>query len=331
MTLDQLGAGIDFVADTPPANAADGDTLLDTSLSPPQVKVFDASVGSFIRPQTAQNLDQKVSQAGADLKLVGTFALVNEEFSGASFDVSTQTIAGNGLAFSATGDRMFVFGRSSNFVFQYVLSSSFDLTTATFDNSFDASGQVASGRSVTFSPTGDQMFVTGNTTDSVFQYNLSSSFDVTTAVFDTSFDVSSQSDFPSDVSFSATGGRMFIADPDASSVLQFNLSSGFDVTTAVFDTSFDVSAQSNGPVSATFSQNGDRMLVIGEQAQSVFQYSLNTEFDISTAVFTSSFDVSGEATDPEDMAFSSAGDQMFVLDNGANAVFRYFLGRVGRK
>jgi hypothetical protein len=67
MTLDKLGAGIDFVQDaTPPASdAVDGDLYLDTSLSPPQVKVFIASAGVFTRPQTGQNLDQKVSTAGA--------------------------------------------------------------------------------------------------------------------------------------------------------------------------------------------------------------------------------------------------------------------------
>lgn len=65
MTLEQLNRSVDFVADTPPSNANDGELFLDTSLSPPQVKVFDASVGSFVRPQTAQNLDEKVSAAGA--------------------------------------------------------------------------------------------------------------------------------------------------------------------------------------------------------------------------------------------------------------------------
>jgi hypothetical protein len=67
MTLEKLSGGVDFVSDTTPAasDAIDGDVYLDTSLSPPQVKVFDASVGSFVRPQTAQNLDQQVSNAGA--------------------------------------------------------------------------------------------------------------------------------------------------------------------------------------------------------------------------------------------------------------------------
>jgi hypothetical protein len=65
MGLEQLNRSVDFVADSPPSNANDGELFLDTSLSPPQVKVFDASVGSFVRPQTAQNLDQPVSNAGA--------------------------------------------------------------------------------------------------------------------------------------------------------------------------------------------------------------------------------------------------------------------------
>lgn len=65
MGLEQLNRSVDFVADTPPSNANDGELFLDTSLSPPEIKVFDASVGSFVRPQTTQNLDEKVSNAGA--------------------------------------------------------------------------------------------------------------------------------------------------------------------------------------------------------------------------------------------------------------------------
>jgi hypothetical protein len=68
MTLEKLGAGIDFVSDTTPAasDAVDGDLFLDTSLSPPEVKVFDSSVSGFIRPQTAQNLDRRLSEAAVD-------------------------------------------------------------------------------------------------------------------------------------------------------------------------------------------------------------------------------------------------------------------------
>jgi hypothetical protein len=64
MTLEKISGGIDFVADTTPASsvAIDGDVYVDTSLSPPQAKVFDESVGSFVKPQTGIDWSQKTPQ-----------------------------------------------------------------------------------------------------------------------------------------------------------------------------------------------------------------------------------------------------------------------------
>jgi hypothetical protein len=86
MGLEQLNRSIDFVSDTTPSAANDGELFLDTSLSPPEVKVFDASVGAFVRPQTAQNLDQKVSAAGATQ---------NDISSGVDASTTGQTVATN--------------------------------------------------------------------------------------------------------------------------------------------------------------------------------------------------------------------------------------------
>jgi len=65
MSLEQLSKTVDFVQDVTPSNANDGETYLDTSQSPPRLKVFDSSVGSFIEPRSIQNLDAPVSGAGA--------------------------------------------------------------------------------------------------------------------------------------------------------------------------------------------------------------------------------------------------------------------------
>lgn len=65
MSLEQLSKTVDFVQDATPSDANDGETYLDTSQSPPQLKVFDAGVGAFVRPRSIQNLDAPVSGAGA--------------------------------------------------------------------------------------------------------------------------------------------------------------------------------------------------------------------------------------------------------------------------
>jgi len=65
MSLEQLSKTVDFVQATTPSNANDGETWLDTSQSPPQLKVFDSSANAFVRPRSIQNLDAPVSNAGA--------------------------------------------------------------------------------------------------------------------------------------------------------------------------------------------------------------------------------------------------------------------------
>jgi len=67
MSLEQLSKTVDFVQDATPSasNANDGETYLDTSQSPPQLKIFDAGAGAFVRPRSVQNLDAPVSGAGA--------------------------------------------------------------------------------------------------------------------------------------------------------------------------------------------------------------------------------------------------------------------------
>jgi hypothetical protein len=65
MVLEKVSKTVDFVQATTPSNANDGETYLDTSQSPPQLKVFDSSTNAFVRPRSIQNLDAPVSNAGA--------------------------------------------------------------------------------------------------------------------------------------------------------------------------------------------------------------------------------------------------------------------------
>ena len=54
------------------------------------------------------------------------------------------------------------------------------------------------------------MFLTGNNGDDVNEYALSTGFDVSTASFVDSFDISSQEKGPRDLAFSADGTKMFV-------------------------------------------------------------------------------------------------------------------------
>jgi len=122
MSLEQRSKTVDFVQDTTPSasDVNDGETYLDTSQSPPQLKVFDEGAGAFVRPRSIQNLDAPVSAAGADLRFRGRFQLSLASFV-LPFDVSGQVTSPQGVAFNGDGTAMFVIGNSSNSVFQYLV------------------------------------------------------------------------------------------------------------------------------------------------------------------------------------------------------------------
>jgi len=97
MSLEQLSKTVDFVQDATPSasDANDGETYLDTSQSPPQLKVFDAGVSAFVRPRSIQNLDAPVSGAGAaqtDIKSGAEGALEQDI---ANLSPSSNSVAAN--------------------------------------------------------------------------------------------------------------------------------------------------------------------------------------------------------------------------------------------
>jgi len=170
MALTPISNTVEFVQDTVPTTAADGDSWLDTSLSPPRLKIFDAGVGGFIEPRSIQNLDAPVSAAGADLRFIGGFQLSLASFL-KPFDVSGQASNPRSVTFNGDGTSMFVIGNGSDSVFQYSLNTGFDIGTASFSGtSFNVSGQASSPQGVTFNGDGTAMFVIGNSSNSVFQY-----------------------------------------------------------------------------------------------------------------------------------------------------------------
>ena len=73
-----------------------------------------------------------------------------------------------------------------------------------------------------------------------------------------------KTDFPAGVAFSAGGSKMFVVGNDGADVNEYTLSNPFDVSTADFVDSFDVSSQDTTVQQAwRFSADGAKMFVTG--------------------------------------------------------------------
>jgi hypothetical protein len=116
----------------------------------------------------------------------------------------------------------------------------------------------------------------GNQNDSVYQYTLSTGFDLSTASYDNvSFSVSGQDTGPPGIYFNSTGTKMFMVGNNSDSVYQYTLGTGFDLSTASYDSvSFSVTGQDTNPRGIFCNPTGTKMFVIGLATDAVYEYDL---------------------------------------------------------
>jgi len=242
-----------------------------------------------------------------------------------AFTISQDSVP-TGIAFNTSGSKMFICGRTNSSVFQYSLSSAFDVSTASYDSvSFSFSAQQTTAAGMAFNADGTSMYVLSYAAATVYQYTLSVGFDLTTASYASkSFSVSSQEGEPHGIAFNTSGTKLYIVGVNNDTVYQYSLSSAFDVSTASYDSvSFSIGSQEAIPLGLTFGDSGNKMYVIGTNGDDINEYSLSSAFDISSASFSTSFSVSGEESDPRQMVFSADGTKMFVVGSGSDEVNQY--------
>ena len=259
----------------------------------------------------------------------GTYNLEVAAYDGVSFSVATQNTSPVGLSFNGNGTKMYMYG-ADGVVYQYTLSTSFDVSTASYDSvSFTTSG-ISGAANITFNSDGTKLYAVGFFNDSVIQYNLSTGFDLSTAsASGNSFSVAAQNGSPRAILFSFDGTKMFIVGISGSAnVYQYTLPTAFDITTASYSgVSFSVNGQEGTALGLSFSVDGTKMYVVGFDNNTVYQYNLSTGFDLSTASYSSvSFSVGGQDTLPIDVTFNFSGTKMYILGTTGDAVYQYSTG-----
>jgi 6-phosphogluconolactonase (cycloisomerase 2 family) len=203
--------------------------------------------------------------------------------------------------------------------------SGFDLSIASYAQSFSVLGQETFVQDLFFKSDGAKMYVVGSIGDDVNEYDLSTAWDISTASYLQNFSVVAQGNGPTGLFFHPDGIKMYVICQSSDSIHEYNLSIAWDISTAAFVQSFSVVAQDTIPQGLFFRPDGLKVCIVGREADEANEYNLSIAWDISTAAFVQSFSVTAQDTDPTGLAFNSDGTKMFVVGNGSDSVHQYTL------
>ena len=222
----------------------------DLFFKPDGPKFFLAGIGTSTIFQYSMSTPFYITTASYDSKL---------------FDVSAEDSAPIGLWFKPDGTKMYVFGAVTDDVFQYTLSTPWDVSTASYDSkSFSFTDQDTGITGGAFNADGTKMYALGITTnDRIYQYTLSVAWDVSTASYDTKFlDFSSEGTDVLGMFFGNNGNTVFITDAASDNIFQYNLSTTDDISTASYSgLSLDISGESDISTDVHFASDGRALFI----------------------------------------------------------------------
>lgn len=141
----------------------------------------------------------------------------------ATFAVGGQDITMTGLTFSDDGLFMYTCGSTGDNVYQYTLTVAFDITTASFTRSFGVNTKEGAVASVTFGNSGTIMYICGSSSTSIHAYNLSTAWNISTAVFSKSKSISTETALPTGMFWKPTGDVLFVSDDTNNRILKYTV------------------------------------------------------------------------------------------------------------
>ena len=150
-------------------------------------------------------------------------------------------------------------------------------------------------------------------------------FETSTATFVDATHIGLLETAPTGIAFSSDGTKMFVIGEIQISVIEYDLRTPFDASTATVADITSIANEEFTPTGIAFSSDGTRMFVIGADGDDVTEYELSTPFKASTATFVDDTSTRPYEYTPTGIAFSSDGTKMFVIGSGGDAVYEYVL------
>ena len=177
---------------------------------------------------------------------------------------------------------------------------------------------------VFFKPDGTKIYTFTSSDDTIVETTLSTAWDISTHGSADATMVTNQThnNYPYGLFINDDGTELFTSDLQ-DRVVQYSMTTAWDLSTASYTRHLDTSANSDGStIGLTFGGNGKNLYTVCANGF-VYRYTLSTAWDVSTATY----DSTSSDTDysPRNVFIKPDGTKLFITNNFADALNQYDL------
>jgi hypothetical protein len=245
------------------------------------------------------------------------------------------------LYFSSDGTKMYLLGNTGNDVTQYTLSTPWLVSTAATPTTFSVSTQTTDPYGLAFSSDGSSMYVCA-ASDLVYRYTLSTPWSVTTATYLNSFSFTAKETNGHAVAFSFSGNRMYILGVDGDDITQYNLSTPWDITTAVYSKAKVLNTHGLDYQGLDFNDDGTAFYVATAHSTRIVKFTLSTPWEVDSAteagytnigttrfLTSSAIGTTYYVSGISGIYVEESQNKLYISDYNHDVVLEYLLNEVG--
>jgi DNA-binding beta-propeller fold protein YncE len=213
---------------------ASGDDVNEYTLS----TAYDISSASFVHVQSVTSSTPYgffISSDGLKLYVAGIDGIIHQHSMSSAWDTTTLTY--DSVSYNATaqvgslrdmwikpdGTKMYLVDATGDDINEYALSTAWDVSSASYVQNFSLASQDNTPIGVYFNPDGTKFWIYGFTSDTAYEYDLSTAWDLSSASYSTvSFSAASQVAFGLGMTFSRDGAKMYVSDNTGDTIYQYS-------------------------------------------------------------------------------------------------------------
>lgn len=248
-------------------------------------------------------------------------------YTGNNINLTSQESNPISFKFNNDGTKLYVIGTSTDTVYEYNIEIPYDIKRAKFTFSTFRYTQGGSPTSIEFSSDGNKLFISDNSNETIFSYDLPSPYDLNGFSYDNDNYSLSEVGMPLSAQWGKNGKSLFVISNTTKSLHEYETTADYSVSGMThINNSFLLSPIVVTPMDFIWSNDGIHLIVLDGNQDILYQFSTTNAYDITKLSYTGlNFRVGSVETTPTSLSVNNDGTKIYLTGTNSDRIHQFRL------